>query len=291
MHILKTLFTFVVVGLLTICSSKAGHAQVGTPNYTFRNRAEVRAAALKNLRNLRASYDVIICAARQGMIRTALQTYQQELEKHRFSTDTIPVEVCASFALAHHFFVWREREWPEDTERSIRVPGPEAELPVQGYRDIALAKKPNAPEVLLAEALFQSYLQNGRLKAVQKMQKVVQLAPNWADGHYWYARVLGFYAISPPLQKQKAQQKHYGALMLQQLRRAQALDIALLPKAYMDYQYAYRFVDKPKQALAAFDSYVRANPGYPAEQDRIFGRGNFAYLRQYLVKEAEGASG
>lgn len=283
---MKNLFTFVVVVLLVGCGSKASRAQMGTPTYTFQNRAEVRAAVLQNLHNLRASYNVITCAGRQGMLRTVLQTYEQQLANHRFDA---PADVSSSYALAHHLFVWRETDWPEDTDRSIQVRNVKGLLQVQWFREKAMQGKPHPPEVLLGDGLFQRFEINGQQVALREMQEVVRRAPNWADAHYWYARAIGLYAISPAIAQKKAVQIHYGALMLRELRRAQALDPGLLPKAHLDYQWAYRFLNKPKEALASFDAYVRGTPHFAANFDKAFGRGSFAGWRRYLVSKAQRA--
>ncbi len=287
---MKNFFTFVGAVLLVACGSKAGQAQVGTSTYTFQNRAEVRAAVLQNLHNLRASYNVITCAGRQGMLRTVLQTYEQQLGKYQTDAGNIPVEMCSSYALAHTLYVWRETDWPIDTDRSIRVRGVRDLLTAQWYRDIALRNKPNVPEVLLGDALYQ-YCQANPSVALREMREVVRLAPNWADAHFWYARVLCNYAISPPIQKQKAVQIRCGFAQLRELRRAQALDTGVLPKAYMDYSWGYRDAGKPKEALACLDALARGEPRYVINYDAVFGRGAFAYLRRYVANQAQKASG
>ena len=284
---MKNPFAFIGVVLLVACGSKVSLAQVGTATYTFKNRAEVRAAVLRNLHNLRASYNVITCAGRQGMMRTVLQTYEQQLTNHRFDA---PADVSSSYALVHQFFVWRDLNWKEDTDQSIHVRDVGGLLQVQWFREKAVKEKPKAPEVLLGDAIFQCYQVTGRPLALREMKEVILRTPKWADAHYWYAWVLNNYAISPPIQKQKTVQTRSAQIMLRELNRAQKLDPGLLPRAYIDYQYAYILLNKPKEALSAFDAFAQGMPNFGVSFDKTFGRGSFATWRQSLVTKAQRTS-
>lgn len=271
-----------------MANARSGFAQVGTQKWKFQNRGQVRSAVLGNLKNLRASYEIVTCAAQQGMIRTALQTYEGVIGKDIYNASP---EVCSSYALAHHYIAdpspWN---WKRDTDQSIQVVGATGGLQVKWFRERALSLKPQSPEVLLSYALWGIY--NGkRPLALNQINEVVRRAPKWADAHYWRANIIGMrWSVLPTStgERQKAA-KHYGTSMLRALDRAQKLDPGFRKEIPIDRYHAFLMLGDYKRALVAYDAYGAANKGFAAAMDGFHGIGHHAQQRQYLAKKARGS--
>ena len=261
-------------------------AQAGTQKYQFQNREQVRVAVLGNLKDLRASYNIITCAARQGMIRTVLQTYEKVIGKDIY--DASP-EVCSSYALAHRYFAgFVNWNWKQDTDESIQVLGGEGALQVKWFRERALEAKPHSPEVLLSYALWSVYEPNGRPLALNQLNEVVRLAPKWADAHFWRAHIIDMrWSVIMPTAKREAAAKHYGTESLMALNRAEKLDSAFHKVAMIDRYRAYQTLGDNKKALAAFDAYTKFYPSFVTAMDKISGVGSHAQWRQGIAKRAQ----
>ena len=268
-----------------LANTQPSFAQAGTQKWRFQNREQVRSAVLGNLDDLRTSYEVVTCAARQGMIRTALKTYEEVIGKDIY--DASP-EVCSSYALAHHYFAdpypWN---WKQDTDNSIRTVGKNGGLQVQWFRERALRAKPNSPEVVLSYALWSADQKDGRPLALQQINKVVRLAPNWADAHYWRADIISMRWSVMPSEERKAAAKHYGKTQLLALDKAQKLDSAFKTEGLLRRFYAHQTMGNYKAALIAFDAYLASNKGFASALDGQHGGGSYAKWRQYLVSKAQ----
>ena len=282
--LIKCSLLMMIFGVMA--NAKSSFAQAGTQKWKFQNRAQVRSAVLDNMKNLRASYEIVTCAARQGMIRTALQTYEQAIGKNIY--DASP-EVCSSYALAHHYFSdpspWN---WKRDTDKSIRVVGGTGGLQVQWFRERALKAKPQSPEVLLSYALWSVYQKGGRPLALRQVNEVARRAPDWADVHYWRAKIIDMrWSVIPTKngERQKAA-KHYATSQMRALDAAQKLDPAFKTEGLINRYYAFQTLGDYKKALAAFDAYGAANKGFAAAIDGNRGVGYYAKWRKYLVDKA-----
>lgn len=282
----KTL-TMMVFICVVLGGARPCFAQAGTQKWRFQNRGQVRSAVLGNLKNLRFSYEIATCAARQGMIRTVLQTYEQVIRDKIY--DASP-EVCSSYALAHHYLSdptsW---DWKRDSDTKIRVRDSSSALQVQFFRDRALQLKPRSPEVLLSYALWSAYQPKGRPSALRQVQEAVRRAPTWADAHFWLANILDLNNSVMPTKQRESVALRYGRLELAALDRAEKLDVAFQREALINRYYAFQLQHKPKEALAAFDAYVRARPNFPAAIDGFHGKGDFKKWRDRLVRQAGNA--
>lgn len=285
--LLKSRLAIVAIGVV-LGSTQSCFAQAGTQKWKFQNRDQVRLAVLGNLKNLRASYEITTCAARQGMLRTVLQTYEKVIGSNIYNASP---EVCSSYALAHHYLTgpltW---DWKRDTDSSIQVRGANEALQVQWFRDRAVKAKPRSPEVLLSYALWSAYQpRQGRSLALRRVQEAVRRAPTWADAHFWHAKLLDLRWSEMPSAQRNPVAVRYGTAMIRALDRAEKLDPAFRQEALLDRYYAFQTQGKHKEALAAFDAYVRYHPGFPDSIDGFFGKGDFARWRQRLVQKAQNA--
>ena len=276
----------VVLGI-TLMNARSCLAQAGTQKWQFKNRAEVRSAVLSNLKNLRASYEIVTCAARQGKLRTVLQTYEKVIGTNIY--DTSP-EVCSSYALAHRYFSGFSRwNWKRDDDTSVEVlRGQNAGLQIQWFRNRALSLKPKSPEVLLSYAIWAVYDSGGRPLALRQANEAVRLAPDWADAHYWRAQMIqSRWSIMMPASKRQAAAKHYGTEMLRALNKAEKLDPAFRKVAMIDRYYAYQSLGDNKNALIAFDAYSRFYPNFASAMDKASGKGYYAKWRAGIAQRAQ----
>lgn len=276
-----------VVLCLTLINAHSCLAQAGTQKWQFQNRGQVRSAVLGNLKDLRTSYEIITCAARQGMIRTVLQTYEEVIGSDIYNTSP---EVCSSYALAHRYFTgFSSWDWKRDEDSSIEVlRGQSAGLQVQWFRDRALQIKPKSPEVLLSYALWSAYEAGGRPLALRQINEAVKLAPNWADAHFWRAGIiLGAWSVITPTSKRLAAGSHYGTEMVRALNKAEKLDSAFHKIAMIKRYHGYQTLGDDKKALAAFDAYGRFYPEFAVIMDKTSGVGYYAKWRSGIAQRAQ----
>lgn len=103
------LTAFLTISVLNIRLLTSAQAQVGTPKWHFKDRVAVEDAVKKNKHNLHASYEIIICAARQGMIRSAVRAYERMLPPNPYDA---PADISSSFALAYQLMIGGNRwDW------------------------------------------------------------------------------------------------------------------------------------------------------------------------------------
>ena len=278
---LKTLrwliFSFVGVAL-------PAHAQMGTAKWRFQNRAQVEAATRKYKMNLRESYNIIMCAARQGMIRSVVHTYEQIMPKNVFD---VPPEMASSFALACRMMQSRGWDWKVDNTPNITKISANDALTVSLYRDRALQMLPNSPEVLVSYAIWATDRSEQCLQALQLSQKAVRLAPRWADAHYWHSIMLNNEWLElAPAQRSK-QGPRYGAAELRALNTGVRLDRGLKQLLDKDKSTIYQTMGRPREALIYFDAYAAQEPGYAVFWDKYFGKGQFKKMRDGYVAEAQ----
>ncbi len=234
------------------------HAQVGTPKYNFQNRAQVEAATRKYKLNLRESYNIILCAKRQGMIKSVVHVYEQEVG-NPFDT---PPQLSSSFALAYHFStVTGHWNWRTDSSRGLTELNQSDGIRITNYREQALQKLPNSPEVLLGYAIWAKD-QGNEEKAVNLTSKALRISPEWADLNWWHSQMLDARIMNMSPEREKRQEKpRYGGLMLRFISKAERLDPYLKSEGLIAKSSAFTYANRPAEALESFDTYVRYNPG------------------------------
>lgn len=258
MNQFKTACAFFVLVLTGLAIPS--HAQMGTPRFHFRTRAEVKTAALANLKKPRETYNLIICAGRQGLIGTALQTYEAIVKKDPFNA---PPQVQSAYAFSH-FLTLYPRSWYWQRERTPGlVRGQwENEGKVTVFRDEALKLMPKSPEVMLEYALWLDNQQEGRPRALKMIEQAITYAPQWAELHYWHALLLTNRAVVFPAKEIEKMLPRYATLSLQALNRAERLDPAFKQEGLNLRISRYEWIGQPQKALAALDAYLRYRPDF-----------------------------
>ena len=265
------------LGLVLACVVPAT-AQVGTPKYNFQNRAQVEAAVREHKLDLRESYNIILSATRQGMIRSAVRAYEKELPASPFDT---PPQLGSSFALAHElsgssvFFDWK-RDRTTGLTKLSQADGVRVTL----YRDRALEAMPNSPEVLLEYAIW-AMNQDKREKALNLTTKALRFAPNWAELNWWHAEALTYRLMAMSRKSRQQEEPRYGALILRYLARSEKLDPTFKQENLIRKSMAYSYMGRNKEALAAFDAYIRYKPAYR----KLIGEQSYLATRQEMMSE------
>lgn len=268
-----------LLGLTLVCTSNV-QAQVGTPKYRFQNRSQVEAAVRKHKLDLRESYNVIMSAKRQGMIKSAVRAYEKELPQSPFDT---PPELGSSFALAHELLRASVRwDWKRDSAEEITQLTQADGIKVTLYRDRALEAMPQSPEVLLAYAIW-AMEHKEREKALNLTTKAMKLAPNWSELNWWHAKALTYRLIAMSGKSRKQEEARYGPLILRSLAKSERLDAAFKDENLLRKSSAYSYMGRYKEALAAFDAYIRYKPGY---RKRI-GEQSYLATRRELGSKAQ----
>ena len=241
-----------LTGLLMLAFSvSTAHAQLGTPRYKFRGRNELKGLLLKNRRNARALYDLTILANRRGFLGTVLNTGDEMLKQNRRDPYA---QALVSFGVNTGLYA-RFWNWPVDkTAGNLwNRQGDAAQFQSQSlmFDDSAIqlmaavskANAPNAREFEDALDLF---------RAVLKKQ------PKWADAHYWYAGAVERTAIAKGT---NAYEKAV-AQALPHYYKAVELDEGMRYFVLSRKATALSVVGRPREALAAFNGYLRAYPAY-----------------------------
>lgn len=214
-------------------AASPAHAQVGTMQWHFKSRAEVIPAVQQTRGNLRSTYNVLICAARQGYINTALSYYEGIVSKGMFDAS---VQDSAAFAFAHDladgFIPWN---WKKDINPSNYQGTKESK--VIFLRDRAYSKSPHLAEVLVMRSYKSRYLfKEDRKQAYEWALEAVKRSPKWADAHYWLAQSAEYYGLSLQNSKspeEKAQAIQLGRIGMRSYDKAENLDPNMRPYTYL----------------------------------------------------------
>lgn len=220
-------------------------AQVGTMRWHFRSRSAVTAALQQTRGNLRKTYEVLVCAGRQGFCNTSIGYYEDVVTGHEFDAT---FQDSAAYAFAFDIgYVFRPWSWKIDPDKSMIKKSTRATA--QLFRERALAMRPQSPEVLVMRCLDEN-MYFSRKEAYQHTLQAVKRAPNWADAHYWLAWSACSYALTfnrdvhPVVKKpaSKVIQVRLGKLALKSYDRAQKLDLGLRPYLYIERVGAYELI-------------------------------------------------
>lgn len=259
----------------TLVAASPSHAQMGTMKWHFRSRADVVPALQKTRGNLRSTYDVLICAARQGYRNTALGFYEDVVSGHEFNAT---VQDSAAFGFAHdladNFSPWY---WKKDLDFSDYKGSSRASAVL--FKDRAFQYGAGSPEILVMRAYKERLLfKETRKRAYEWCLKAVKRAPNWADAHYWLAEAAEDYALAfqdEHKPSNKAIIVRLGRLEMSSCDRAEKLDAGLHPYLYMTRINASELIADKKAARMIpiyADAYLRAFPGYAVFYQRTWGK-------------------
>ncbi len=280
MKVLTLLTTFITIPLLALPAC----AQVGTMKWHFKSRADVVPALQKTRGNLRGTYDVLICATRQGYNNTALGYYEDIVLGHEFSAT---VQDSAAFAFAHDLADgFRPWNWKKDLDYSDYKGSNEATAIF--FRDRAYKKGAHSSEILVMRAYDARYLfKENRKRAFEWTSKAVKRSPDWADAHYWLAQAAEYYGLSLRDDKDPAQQAyaaHMGRLGMLSYDKAERLDPGIRPYTYIGRIGLSRLIaDKEAAKMIPIyaDAHWRAFPGYATWYKKNRGKTYQEYQEMY----------
>ena len=251
---------FILLAVLSL--SAPSWAQVGTLKWPMRSRSDVTSALTKTRGDLRATYEVLVCAARQGYPSISIDYYDKIVRGKEFDATAADSAAFAfAYDLGHSFRPWN---WKQDA-KPIPVKGTQAMA--QYFRERALSGLPNSPEVLTMRA-FWGATQSGekRDNAYFSALKAVKKAPDWADAYYWLASASKNYAYRFSQDESKRDlQKRLGLLALRAYDKAEKLDPTLRPHLFQPRAYAYELVGDKKSAQMIpilAEAHLKAFPQY-----------------------------
>jgi len=270
---LKKLFV-----LLTTLSCGLGcQAQVGTIKWHFNSRPEVVQALQKTRGNLRATYEVLICAGRQGYTNTSIGFYEDVVAGHNFDASAQDSAAYAyACALGYTFRPWG---WKRDTDDSMIKKSSRANAAY--FRDRARSLRPDSAEVLIMYSFWTTDQDDETRKAgYEAALKGVNRAPRWADAYYWlgYAadacagslqsRVLNKRVKSDQEANQmKAKSVRLARLTIRAYDKAERLDPGMRPNLFFRRLSAYSMIRDKKSAQMIpilVEAQLRAHPDFAA---------------------------
>lgn len=247
-----------VLAFLCFCSSLA-QAQVGTPRYTLRNRGDLRELLLKNSRNPRALYDLSILAQRRGWAGTAIQVGDELLEKNKndpYAQGLIAFCVYTSLFSAN----WN---WPYDASAGDLW---KRQSTASYFLRESLQVQDPAMRLMAAISLANLPTADGFDESLRLFQAVLKQQPNWADAHYWYGHALDRTSRRKPSAQRQAATRQ----VLAHYNRAQQLDPGLRNVLLINRVSILEKLERPKEALSAFDAYIRLYPAYVRNREQQF---------------------
>lgn len=280
--------------LILICSSKQTLAQQGTMKWRFASRSQVVPALEKTRGNLRATYEVLMCAVRQGYSRTALGYYENIVAGHEFAASS---KDSAAYSFAFDLCDG-PRPWHWGRDRALREVKKSSRASAQYFRERAMKMSSGSPEVLLMTSFYGLYQgdMKERGQAYQNLVKATKRAPTWADAHFWLGMAATTYAMSyetrildkevTPITKPQYQAaiKRLGAISLRAYDRAEKLDPGLRPYLFAERLFACQQAETKKCAKMIplyVEAHLRAFPEFPAWYLKQTGENEIQYRKSW----------
>jgi hypothetical protein len=244
--------------------------------WNFDSRGEVIAALKQTRGRLRPTYEVLICAGRQGYTNTGIGFYENIAVGHEFSASG---PNSAAYAFAYDLgYSFRPRGWKRDPDTSMIHKSSAATA--QYFRERAANMMGNSPEVLIMRSFWGATLgRESRKDASVSALKAIKRAPNWADAYYWLGSAAECYALTFKMDlvndrlklgtkegdEAKAEMVRLAHLTLRAYDKAERLDPALHPILLLDRASAYNIIaDKESAEMIPLltDAYLKAFPDY-----------------------------
>lgn len=250
---MKILNCFLTGALLLMCSAPLAHAQLGTPHYKFQNRAELKQLLLKNRRDSHALYDLTILANRRGWLGTVLRTGDEMLEQNRSDPYA---QALVAFGVNTGLYA-RFWDWPVDKtavnvwnrqSKTSSLQSQSLESQDTGIQLMAAIAKANAPNAREFE------------ESLTLFRKVLKKQPEWADAYFWYAAA----TMRTAANKSNKDYEAAAGPTIPYYDKAAKLDPGLRYFILSDKSSVLEASGRPREALAAFDGYLRAYPAYEA---------------------------
>lgn len=258
--------------------SKDSYAQVGTMKWQFKSRSEVNSALQKTRGNLRKTYEVLVCAGRQGFCNSSIAYYEKLVVGHNFDAT---YQDSAAYAFAYDIgYSYRPWSWKIDPNQSIVKNS--SRTTVAYFRDRAAGLRPLSPEILVMRSVYESTTSD-RKEAYQHALQATKLSPDWADAQYWLAWAAKSYGLTfnkdvhPVVKKasSKTAQIQLGKVAIQAYSKAEKLDPALSRYLYIEKIGAYRLIADKQSAQkipVLLDNHLRSFPLYAAWYEKAWGK-------------------
>ena len=248
---------FLTIVFLLVSTASTAHAQLGTPHYQLQNRSQLRSLLLKNRRDTHALYDLTILANRRGWLSTILKTGDEMLAQNRHDTYA---QALVAFGVTTGLWA-RKWDWPVDKSAGD-VWGRQANASYFLEESLKVAELPRVKDsgIQLMAAIAKSTLPDmlEMNDALRLFRQVIKQEPKWADAYYWYQRAL----LRSDQDKGKAQAMDAAKKCLALCHRAEKLDPGLREYALFDRYSCWLRLDNPRNALMAYNAYLRAYPGF-----------------------------
>jgi len=273
--------------------------------WRFTTEEQLRAAILKYIKNPRALYYIILRAHERNLAGQASVIFHDLLlpkpqDHPEHAHDENPKAHAAALIkgldLAHvqsayaysHFMATGplSREYfvrdVSPLVKALRMQEPDVAM----YRKESLKAAPKSPEVLLETAIPLFYKgADTKQKAIEQCQKAceslreaTQLAPQWADTHYWLAQLL--IELAPVVPEKIVLAKE----ALAAYQKAEDLDPKLHPQCVYGYVYAYQALGQPDKVLEYLDQYIQIRPDFGKQSHIVKWRE--ALLKQLQAKQS-----
>lgn len=245
--------------------STPSFAQMGKMKWHFKSRTDVAPALQQAQGNLRETYEVIVCAARQGYSSSALSFYEDVVLNHQFDA-TAKDSAAYVFAFDVNYSL-RPWDWKKDRSPTHTRSG-RAMAQLFWDRSNSLAK--SSAEVSVMRVLPNLTIpRTERRRGYQDALRAVQLAPKWADAWYWLGQAARSYALTfedlPRSASNRATQVRLSRLELRAYDRAAKLNPSLKPYLGLARAAAYEMLaDKksPQMMTLYLSQYLRDFPSW-----------------------------
>ena len=286
---IQTLITpaILTVSFCSICAPPSRSAP-GKPQdklWNFTTPTQMKAVIPKYLNNPRATYYIIMRATNYNLGPQAAVIYGDLLKEGYGSKGSGKVNafhLMSAYAFSHFMATGplsREyfRQQPSPIVQRLR----DQELEADGYRTQALEAMPKSPEVLLEASI--AILDGSSVgetpkkrvrRAIGYTRKVVQLAPNWADAHYWLGEQL------TRTQHHASDKNAWGQEAITAYEKAEQLEPGLRADCLRARARTWQMIGQRRKALECLDAFIQLKP----EQAKKPG---IIKWRQSLVKQLQ----
>lgn len=261
--------------LLFVSSASTAYAQLGTPHYKLQSRSQLRTLLLRNQYDAQAIYDLTILANQQGWLSTILKTGDEMMAKNR---NDAHAQALSAFGVATGLWA-RDWSWPVDKSAGdVWARQTNANV----FRGESLKLKNPGIQLMAAIAKSTSPGMSEMDEALRLFQQVIKQEPKWADAYYWYQRAI----LLSEEDKGKAQAAAAAKQCLTLLNKAERLDSGLRGYALFDRYSCWLRLDNPRNALLAYNAYLRAYPGFAKDLEERW-PGSVAKTRARLATQIQ----
>jgi len=291
---IKTIVLVVLIGAIAWSAPKV------VALWNFKSEPEMKQVVPVYVNNTKATYYVINRAYHQHIVGQAALQYRDMLDKDRDN----------GYLQAAYAFSQFMAAGPVSGDYFKYEPGPVIhklkgqQMDADFYRSESVKNKPNNAGVLLEAGIAQYQVSSryeSQLKSEEWLGKAVQLAPDWAEAHYWYGTFLehlwtysttalggkpvdvGYWGKKEQMEKIRerftpAELSKIIHEALKEINTAEKLQPELAPECTIARAYIYQAMNDPARQLEAMNKYTKLKPE-AAKLDW------FIKWREYVKKE------